>query len=144
MRGDGFEELEARGALVHTRRLGEEDREVRGGSRFGDARRQLVERPISGPELEPRLAARVLQRGRERRSFRDERLVDDDEHALARDERRSLDEVLAPTWVREALHALIVAEGLFTFGGLLGVKTRARSTPRRPRTPLSSRAAPSP
>jgi hypothetical protein len=62
------------------------------------------ERALSGPELESRLASGVLHRSAELRALLDERLVDDDEDALAGFESRGAEEVAAPGGMGEALH----------------------------------------
>ena len=80
---DGLHQLEARVGLVAARRLGEKERDVGSRGAFEHARRRVAQRALTGPELEPRLAARVLHRRRELRALRGERLVDGDEHALA-------------------------------------------------------------
>ncbi len=96
VRGDGFEELEARSCLIRTRGLGEEDREARGGRRFRDCRpaargaaarrpraRAAARRPR--PSTRPRAPPLPRRAARRRRRAR-----------ARRDEGRSLDEVFAP------------------------------------------------
>ena len=103
--------------------------------------RRRRQRPLARPELEPGLSARVLRRGRELGSFLDQRLVHDDEHALARLHPGRLDQVLAPRHASRRSIGLD-RQGLVAVAAAFTI--RARSTPRRPRRPPSSRAAPSP
>ncbi len=104
MLGDRLEELEAGAGLVGPRGLGEEEREIGCPCSVEDAGRGCGEGAFARPELEPRLAARILHRRSQLGALRPERLVDDDEHTLAGAEPARPDQVLAPAWVGEALH----------------------------------------
>ena len=66
-------------------------------------RRRVLERPLAGPDLEPRLAARVGDGRDELRPLFEQRLVDDDDHRLARLQPGGLDQVGAPPRVPHAL-----------------------------------------
>src|ERR671933_268856 len=101
---DHLARLEAGRGLVAARRLREEEQEVGVARRLLHRRRRLRERPLARPELEPPLRARVLGRGEELRALLDERLVDEDEHALAGLDPGRADEVPAPAGMLEPLH----------------------------------------
>ena len=66
---------------------------------------------LRGPELEPRLGACAAQGVCELGALFDERLVDDDEHALAILDASGFDEVAAPARVHDGLgrHSAMVA-----------------------------------
>ena len=78
------------------RLLREEEPERHPLGRVEDRLRRARHRTIAGPELEGRLPARLLDRGRELRALLDERLVDEDEHLLAGAQPGCLDQVPAP------------------------------------------------
>src|SRR5439155_14284092 len=106
---DPLQQLEAGARLVRARRLRQEERDVGARRTFVYAGRRRIERSLAGPELESRLPARVGGCRRELRAFLCQRLVDDDEHALARFPSGRPDELLAPAWLRETTHAAIGA-----------------------------------